>query len=90
MNRITSIANNVMTSLQGKIDRKVAIELATEMLDPKLAADAMEKALAFEAKQAARRASVNRAGAFANQLALTAGVAPPLNALLNQNSLAGQ
>lgn len=92
MNRITSVANNIMIKLQGKIDRKVAIELATEMLDPKLAADAMEKALAFQAKQAGRRASVERAGEFVNRLALTAGAAAPVNALLSpsQNSLATQ
>lgn len=83
MNRITSVANNIMVKLQGKIDRKVAIELATEMLDPKLAADAMEKALAFQAKQAGRRASVERTGDFVNRLALTAGAAAPVNALLN-------
>lgn len=92
MSRVASVANNIMVKLQGKIDRKVAIELATEMLDPKLAADAMEKALAFQAKQAGRRAGVERAGAFANQLALTAGAAAPINAFLSpsQNSLATQ
>lgn len=84
MSRIASISNAIMQKLQGRINRKVAIELATEMLDPKLAADAMEKALAFQAKQAGRRARVERAGEFANQLALTAGAAAPVNALLNQ------
>lgn len=83
MSRIASISNAIMQKLQGKINRKVAIELATEMLDPKLAADAMEKALAFQAKQAGRRARVKRAGEFANQLALTAGAAAPVNALIN-------
>lgn len=84
MSRVASIANNVMKTLQGRIDRKVAIELATEMLNPQLAANAMEKALAFQASQAARRATVNRAGDFANKLALMSG------ATSNVNSLAGQ
>lgn len=84
MSRVASVANNVMKTLQGRIDKKVAIELATEMLNPSLAADAMEKALAFQAAQSARRANVSRAGDFANQLALMSGAAS------NVNSLAGR
>jgi len=84
MSRVASVANNVMKTLQGRIDKKVAIELATEMLNPSLAANAMEKALAFQAAQGARRANVSRAGNFANQLALMSGAAS------NVNSLAGR
>jgi len=50
MSRIVTVANTISTKLQGKIDKKLALELATEMLDPKAAATAMEKALAREAK----------------------------------------
>lgn len=84
MSRVASVANNVLKTLQGRIDKKVAIELATEMLDPSLAASAMEKALAFQTAQSGRRAAVSRAGDFANQLALMSGAAS------NVNSLAGQ
>jgi CheY-like chemotaxis protein len=45
---ITTVANDIMRRLQGKLDQKLAIELATEMLDPAAAATAMEKALARE------------------------------------------
>lgn len=50
MSRVTAVANVILTRLQGKINQKLAIEMATEMLDPKAAALAMEKALAREAK----------------------------------------
>jgi hypothetical protein len=48
--RIATLANTIIDRLQGKINEKVAMELATEMLDPKLAADVLEKALARQAK----------------------------------------
>lgn len=50
MSRIVTVANTISTKLQGKIDKKLALELATEMLDPNAAAAAMEKALARQAK----------------------------------------
>jgi hypothetical protein len=50
MSRVTAVANVILTRLQGKINQKLAIEMATEMLDPKAAAAAMEKALAREAR----------------------------------------
>lgn len=50
MSRIATVANTIMTKLQGKIDKKLALELATEMLDPAAAANAMEKALARQAR----------------------------------------
>ena len=50
MSRVTAVANVILTRLQGKINQKLAIEMATEMLDPKAAAAAMEKALARQAK----------------------------------------
>jgi hypothetical protein len=48
--RIATLANTIIDRLQGKINEKVAMELAAEMLDPKLAADVLEKALARQAK----------------------------------------
>lgn len=47
---VTSVANDIMRRLQGKLDQKLAIELATEMLDPAAAATALEKAMARQAK----------------------------------------
>ena len=48
LNRAATIANTIYNRLQGQIDRKLAIEIATEMLDPKVAAAAIEKAAVRE------------------------------------------
>jgi len=45
LNRVTAVANDIIRRLEGKIDRKIAIEIATEMLDPQAAAAALEKAM---------------------------------------------
>lgn len=50
LNRVVTIANTIFNRLQGQIDRKLAIQIATEMFDPKVAAAAVEKATAREAK----------------------------------------
>jgi len=50
MNTVATVANDIMRRLQGKLDQKLAIELATEMLDPAAAATALEKALARQAQ----------------------------------------
>jgi hypothetical protein len=64
LNRFATIANTVYNRLQGQIDRKLAIEIATEMLDPQAAAAAVEKAAAREAK-AGKRGRIAGAGARA-------------------------
>jgi len=48
--KLATLANTIIDRLQGKINEKVALELATEMLNPKLAADVLEKAMARQAK----------------------------------------
>jgi hypothetical protein len=45
LNMITTFANAILKRLAIKIDRKTAIDIATEMLDPNAAANAMEKAM---------------------------------------------
>lgn len=50
INNVTTVANDILRRLQGKLDQKLAIELAAEMLDPVAAAAALEKALARQAK----------------------------------------
>ena len=50
INNVTTVANDLLRRMQGKLDQKLAIELATEMLDPAAAAVALEKALARQAK----------------------------------------
>ena len=53
LNRVVTIANTIFNRLQGQIDRKLAIEIATEMLDPKVAAAAIEKAATRERRATA-------------------------------------
>jgi hypothetical protein len=45
LNRITTLANDIWSRLQGKIDTKLAIEIANEMLNPQTAANMLEKAM---------------------------------------------
>lgn len=49
-NQLTTVANDLLRRMQGKLDQKLAIELAAEMLDPASAAAALEKAMARQAK----------------------------------------
>jgi hypothetical protein len=92
MSRVASVANTIITKLQGKIDKKLALELATEMLDPKLAAAAMEKALQRQAKGeklAEPFKIVGRAAFEAGRSPLTLGGVQVTNALAaeSQNNL---
>jgi hypothetical protein len=48
LNRAVTVANTIYNRLQGQIDRKLAIQIATEMLDPQAAARAVEKAMVRE------------------------------------------
>jgi hypothetical protein len=50
INNVTTVANDILRRLQGKLDQKLAIELAAEMLDPASAAQALEKAMARQAR----------------------------------------
>jgi hypothetical protein len=84
LNKVVTAANMIITRLQGKIDKATAIDLATEMLDPAKAAASMEKALARQAKFAAKSGKV-KAVAKA-----TADVAKSPKALAAVNALAAQ
>jgi hypothetical protein len=66
--KIATLANTIIDKLQGKINEKVALELATEMLDPKLAADVLEKALARQAKGERMADPFVRAGKGASRM----------------------
>lgn len=45
LSRTATFANAILKRLAGKVDRATAIEIATEMLDPRAAANAMEAAM---------------------------------------------
>jgi hypothetical protein len=77
LSRVTAVANDIMSRLVGKIDSKLAIQLATEMLDPNAAAAAIEKAVKSQraAKNVGRVAAapVRAAGKVAKAPATLAG-----------------
>ncbi|MEB3201890.1 MAG: hypothetical protein VKK05_03630 [Synechococcus sp.] len=54
LSRTASFANFILKRLQGKIDRKLAIELATKMLDPAATADLLEAEIKRRAVSNAR------------------------------------
>lgn len=87
LDKVVTITNEILKKVGGKLSKKLAIEIATEMLNPEAAAIAMQKALDWEA----RNARIGQAVRGATQ-ATTA----PLNALtaisapVNQNALAGR
>lgn len=98
--KLATLANTIIDRLQGKINEKVALELAAEMLDPKLAADVLEKAMARQAKGERLADPFQRAGRGASRMMrgetglglrspLTLGGVQVSNALAaeNQNNL---
>jgi len=89
MSRVTSVANDIMSRVVGSMDSKLAIQLATEMLDPQVAAAAIEKAMAAErrGRMAGKiaEAPVRAAGKVARSPAALAG-GRVQNAMANQNN----
>lgn len=77
LNRVATVASDIMSRLKGKIDRKLAIQLATEMLDPETAANVLEKALKNQMRAAkvggAAGAATRAAGRTAASPAVLAG-----------------
>jgi hypothetical protein len=65
LSRVVTLANEIRKRVSGAIDRKLAVEIATEMLDPKAAASALEKAMVrdFMAKETGRIAGKAAGGA---------------------------
>ena len=78
LSKIVTVANTIINKLQGRIDRKVATELAIEMLNPETAALSLEQALARQKGIAKVGEDINAAGgavknALRSQPALGAG-----------------
>ena len=94
MDRTAAVANAVMRGLRGKLNKKVAIEIAMEMLDPNMAAAALEKALAYEARNKGIAQAFKAGGASAARVARASAFPAAINALApsptNQNALAAQ
>lgn len=60
LSRVVTMANAVIGRLEGKIDRKLAIEIAAEMLDPKVVAAILEKEVAKATRKAGSAATTNK------------------------------
>lgn len=74
LNRVTTVANAILKRLAGKIDRKLAIEIATDMLQPETAALALETAQRRAGTVQEITGGVRRAGAAAQRAAAPAAV----------------
>ena len=94
-NRLNSFVNKVMEKAEGKINRRMAIKIAKEMLDPQQAAQALQQALDYSVQTEKRTAALGekakRIQAAANKPALAGAVAAQ-NAFtqnqVNQNAMA--
>jgi hypothetical protein len=74
LNRIATVANAISRRLAGKIDRKLSIEIATEMLRPELAAQALEQAMSRAAGVQAVTGGIRQAGGIAQRAATPAAM----------------
>jgi hypothetical protein len=68
MNRVATIANVIIDRLEGRINRRLATEMALEMLDPKASAATLEAALLREAKGQRNKARAESMGATTKSL----------------------
>lgn len=97
LNRAATLANEIIRRLKGGVNEKMAIEIATEMLDPQAAATALMKAKARQVKgekmfdpfsQKVSAEKVRTIGAVKNALASQSGLdqwrEDNLNALNNR------
>ena len=71
LNNVTTVANDLLRRMKGSLDQKLAIELATEMLDPSAAAAAIEKAMARQARGQKLADPFKKAGKVASKVLRT-------------------
>jgi hypothetical protein len=74
LNRVTTVANAILKRLAGKIDRKLAIEIATDMLQPESAALALEAAQRRAGAVQTATGAIRAGGAAAQRAAAPAVV----------------
>lgn len=79
LSRIVTVTNALIARFEGKIDKELAIQIATEMLDPKIVAAALEQETVKAAKKAGTAAAVNRLRIPATAASVNA-LAPPREA----------
>lgn len=68
MSRVATVANVIIDRLEGRINRRLATEMALEMLDPKASAATLEAALLREAKGQRNKARAEAMGATTKSL----------------------
>lgn len=75
LSRVVTIANAIINRLEGKINKKLALELAQEMLNPQATGASLEQAMLADVKTKARANAINKlrpigtVGAVQNRLA---------------------
>ena len=62
LNRVATLSNALFSRLQGKIDKAAAIHIATEMLDPQMAAIALKQAMVKQANRVGRSEAYTATG----------------------------
>jgi hypothetical protein len=91
MSRIGTVANKILSAVQGRISANTAREMAAEFLKPELGANAIEKALQYEqARNAAQASIVNRTNQLGAVMRPSLYASNVLSPILNRNALAGQ
>jgi len=91
MSRIGTVANKILSAVQGRISANTAREMAAEFLKPELGANAIEKALQYEqARNAAQAAVINRTNQLGAVMRPSLYASNVLSPILNRNALAGQ
>ena len=74
LHRGAMIANAIITRLEGKINKKLAAELAAEMLYPPAVAGSIEKAVQRDAYSKALSQAILRSGRVASAGGIQAGL----------------
>ena len=60
LNRVATVTNMVLDKFEGKLNRELALRIATDLMDPQATANALERALRREANKAATVAVTRR------------------------------
>ena len=60
LSRVATVTNMVLDKFEGRLNRELAMRIATDLMDPQTTANALERALRREANQAATVAATRR------------------------------
>jgi hypothetical protein len=63
MDRVFNVANKIVSSLERRLDKRLAIQIATEMLDPQQTAQVIEDAMAYAEKTKKTGEAIRKRGA---------------------------